>query len=104
MPATRNFVTDPSWVLFEVDPQIQSFYAAAGDPVEEAIIAELELRMQAEPLVLLRDRSSYLLTPENYHGNDVALFFGLDNLVEWKLSKEFARKYPFLDCSTGKLH
>jgi hypothetical protein len=28
--------------------------------------------------------------------------FGLSDFTKWKLSKDFASKYPFLDCSSGK--
>lgn len=32
---------------------------------------------------------------------DLSTLYGLDNLLAWKLSKEFAARYPFLDCSAG---
>lgn len=99
----RNYLNDPSWVLFEVSPEAQSFYASAADPVEEAIVAELERRMRTEASMSPSDDGlSRPTAAKEYCGNEVALFFGLDNVVEWKLSKDFARKYPFLDCSTGK--
>jgi hypothetical protein len=34
--------------------------------------------------------------------NEIVTRFGLDQVAKWKLSKEFARKHPFLDCSSGR--
>ena len=99
----RNYLNDPSWILFEISSELRSLYPYDGDPVEHALIAELERRMQALPPMYRNDQSILVPTDVELCPNDVATFLGLDNVAEWKLSKEFARKYPFLDCSTGTL-
>lgn len=98
----KTFLSDSSWVLFEVTPEAQSFDMPMIDPVEAALISELQRRVET----ISSARCGYN-TPSSpiagiSHGNEVALYFGLDNMVEWKLSKEFAAKYSFLDCSTGR--
>ncbi|UPL00932.1 hypothetical protein LCI18_011866 [Fusarium solani-melongenae] len=97
----RNYLTDASWVLFEVDPEIQSLYGSMADPVEEAIIAELDQRMLNEEATPRSCSKGSLPSPESYPGTDVAHFLGIDNFLGWKISQEFASKYPFLDCSTA---
>ncbi|KAM6527578.1 hypothetical protein FALCPG4_008634 [Fusarium falciforme] len=97
----RNYLTDASWVLFEVGPKMQSVYGSVADPVEEAIIAELDRRMLTEEATPRGYSKSSLPSPESYPGTDVAHFLGIDNFVGWKISQEFASKYPFLDCSTA---
>lgn len=32
---------------------------------------------------------------------NLSTLYGLDNLLAWKLSREFSVRYPFLDCSAG---
>ncbi|KAG5803460.1 hypothetical protein H9Q74_011529 [Fusarium xylarioides] len=91
----RSYFTDPSWTLFQIGPEAGEWYSSEHDIVEEAIFQEL-------------DRQINGVTPspddnpvEESRANDVAKFLGLDDFCEWKLSKEFARKYPKLDCSTA---
>ncbi|KAF5568660.1 hypothetical protein FPHYL_2676 [Fusarium phyllophilum] len=91
----RSYFTDPSWTLFQIGPEVGEWYSSEHDIVEEAIFQEL-------------DRQINGVTPspddnpvEESRANDVAKFLGLDDFCEWKLSKEFARKYPKLDCSTA---
>lgn len=36
------------------------------------------------------------------HRSQLADQYGLSNFSRWRLSKEFASQYPFLDCTTGK--
>ena len=104
----RNYLTDPTWTLFELGPEAQALYLAAADPVEEALVSELERRMRDDVGVGCHSQATFdtFASPagaQAHRGeNEVALFFGLDDMVGWKLSKEFATKYPFLDCSTGK--
>ncbi|RSL75985.1 hypothetical protein CEP51_010387 [Fusarium floridanum] len=97
----RNYLTDASWVLFEVGPEIQSMYGSVADPVEEAIIAELDRRMLNEEAMPRGCSESSLPSPGSYPGTDVAHFLGIDNFLGWRISQEFANKYPFLDCSTA---
>lgn len=40
-------------------------------------------------------------TPSHVEGNDFVSRYGVDQCMQWKLSKTFAQRYPFLDCSTG---
>jgi hypothetical protein len=98
----RNYLTDASWVLFEVGLEMQNVYGSVADPVEEAIIAELDRRMLTEEATPRGYSKSLLPSPESYPGTDVAHFLGIDNFLGWKISQEFASKYPFLDCSTGR--
>ncbi|KAI8671950.1 hypothetical protein NCS56_00657200 [Fusarium sp. Ph1] len=97
----RNYLTDASWILFEVGPEMQNLYGPVADPVEEAIIAELDRRMLAEEPIPRGCSKGSPLSPESYPGTDVAHFLGIDNFLGWKISQEFAQKYPFLDCSTA---
>ncbi|KAL2687951.1 hypothetical protein Neosp_005521 [[Neocosmospora] mangrovei] len=97
----RNYLTDASWVLFEVGPEMQNVYGPVADPVEEAIIAELDRRMLTEEPIPRSCSKGSPSSPESYPGTDVAHFLGIDNFLGWKISQEFAQKYPFLDCSTG---
>ncbi|VUC32742.1 unnamed protein product [Clonostachys rosea] len=99
----RNYLNDPSWVLYEISSELRNRYPYEADLVERAFITELERRMQVLPPVCHSDQSFSLPTDGGFRPNDVATFLGLDNMTEWKLSKEFARKYPFLDCSAGTL-
>lgn len=102
--STRNYLNDPSWTFFELGPEAQTLYLTAVDPVEEALVSELERRMRDDAPVGCHSQDAIASPAEAIRGgNEVALFFGLDDMVGWKLSKEFATKYPFLDCSTGKL-
>ncbi|KAF5716801.1 hypothetical protein FGLOB1_2395 [Fusarium globosum] len=90
----RSYFTDPSWTLFEVGPEVGEWYSSEHDIVEEAIFQELDRQINAVAPIIEDD------PVEESRANDVAKFLGLDDFCEWKLSKEFARKYPKLDCST----
>lgn len=99
----KTFLSDSSWVLFEVAPEAQSFDVSTTDPVEAALISELQRRMETISSARCGYNTPSSPIAEISHGNEVALYFGLDNMVEWKLSKDFAAKYSFLDCSAGRI-
>ncbi|KAF5975916.1 P-type ATPase [Fusarium coicis] len=90
---SRSYFNDPSWTLFQIGPKVGEWYSSEHDIVEEAIFQELDRQINTAP-------SPDDNPVEESHANDVAKFLGLDDFCEWKLSKEFARKYPKLDCST----
>ncbi|KAF4945235.1 hypothetical protein FGADI_12095 [Fusarium gaditjirri] len=92
---SRSYVKDPSWTLFHIGPELGEWYSSEHDIVEEAIFQELD-----------RQISTVAPSPdggpmEESQANDIAKFLGLDDFGEWKLSKDFALKYPKLDCSTA---
>lgn len=104
----RNFLNDPSWVLFTgsiPENGTGRMATTCEDPVVQAFVVELEKRMrvlEASPStspISISLGTTTTTTRSPLKPNDVATFLGLDNVVEWKLSKEFAEKYPFLDCS-----
>jgi hypothetical protein len=41
-------------------------------------------------------------SPEMPRKNEIISRLGIDQVSKWKLSKDFARKHTFLDCSSGK--
>nr|RBQ87729.1 hypothetical protein FVER53263_01704 [Fusarium verticillioides] len=90
----RSYFTDPSWTLLQIGPEVGEWYSSEHDIVEEAIFQELDRQINTAP-------SPDDNPVEESRANDVAKFLGLDDFCEWKLSKEFARKYPKLDCSTA---
>ncbi|EWG38504.1 hypothetical protein FVEG_14904 [Fusarium verticillioides 7600] len=90
----RSYFTDPSWTLLQIGPEVGEWYSSEHDIVEEAIFQELDRQINTAP-------SPDDDPVERSRANDVAKFLGLDDFCEWKLSKEFARKYPKLDCSTA---
>lgn len=92
----RSYFTDPSWTLFQIGPEVGEWYSSEHDIVEEAIFQELDRQINA--VAPSPDDNPV----EESQANDIAKFLGLDDFSEWKLSKDFARKYPKLDCSTGK--
>ncbi|KAF5688648.1 hypothetical protein FDENT_4733 [Fusarium denticulatum] len=92
----RSYFTDPTWTLFHIGPEIGEWYSSEHDIVEEAIFQELDRQINTAP-------SPDDNPVEESRANDVAKFLGLDDFCEWKLSKDFARKYPKLDCSTDGL-
>ncbi|KAF9776848.1 hypothetical protein IL306_004902 [Fusarium sp. DS 682] len=84
-----------SYVYGVIGPEYGEWYSSEYDIVEEAIFQELDRQM-----------STAVSSPDNSsdgtaEANDVAKFLGLDDFCVWKLSKEFAQKYPKLDCSTA---
>ncbi|EXM08747.1 hypothetical protein NOF04DRAFT_8251 [Fusarium oxysporum II5] len=92
----RSYFTDPSWTLFQIGPEVGEWYSSEHDVVEEAIFQELDRQINA--VAPSPDGNPV----EESQANDIAKFLGLDDFCEWKLSKEFARKYSKLDCSTGE--
>ncbi|KNA98518.1 hypothetical protein FOXG_02854 [Fusarium oxysporum f. sp. lycopersici 4287] len=92
----RSYFTDPSWTLFQIGPEVGEWYSSEHDIVEEAIFQELDRQINA--VAPSPDDNPV----EESQANDIAKFLGLDDFCEWKLSKDFARKYPKLDCSTVK--
>jgi hypothetical protein len=119
-PACNLF--DPNWVYFEITVFDEDFDASAADPVEEAIIRELARRVHrfTATSALTQNRepdfelggpagtdAGQMETPlgqvdQRFRKNGLAAVLGLGNASAWKLSKEFAQGYPFLDCSSGK--
>ncbi|WKT47192.1 Protein of unknown function DUF3425 [Fusarium oxysporum f. sp. vasinfectum] len=91
----RSYFTDPSWTLFQIGPEVGEWYSSEHDIVEEAIFQELDRQINA--VAPSPDDNPV----EESQANDIAKFLGLDDFCEWKLSKDFARKYPKLDCSTA---
>ncbi|EXL44456.1 hypothetical protein FOCG_13433 [Fusarium oxysporum f. sp. radicis-lycopersici 26381] len=91
----RSYFTDPSWTLFQIGPEVGEWYSSEHDIVEEAIFQELDRQINA--VAPSPDDNPV----EEIQANDIAKFLGLDDFCEWKLSKDFARKYPKLDCSTA---
>lgn len=72
------------------------------------------IRQQIEALNKSRIANLDMTTSNNCHSSSfnnrlslgitqpLAAKWGLDKLYRWKLSKEFAVAYPFLDCTGGK--
>lgn len=111
----------PDCAFFEINTFDADFDPTVPDPVEEALVRQLARcvrkfgQSQSPPLTAMvpepeqRDLdgpADDLETPlvaydRRFRKSDVASFFGLAKVSEWRISKEFARKYPFLDCSSG---
>ncbi|KPM38348.1 hypothetical protein AK830_g8234 [Neonectria ditissima] len=96
------YLFDPAWVFFEVDAATQLSHASTGDIIEEVMIEQLARRVDAmETEAQDKETKFFFSTGQESQRNEIARFLGLDNVSEWKLSKDFARKYPFLDCSSA---
>ncbi|KAI9150874.1 Acetyl-coenzyme A transferase nodX [Paramyrothecium foliicola] len=102
--AQKNFLTDPSWILFEVDPESQRTHGnipAGCDPVEAALIVEIIRDIQAHSNQTSAETEPFLCNPLSRAPDAPKMPLpGLNDLGQWKLSKQFAEKYPWLDCSS----
>ncbi|KAI0126984.1 hypothetical protein BJ170DRAFT_425663 [Xylariales sp. AK1849] len=124
----RTSITDNQWKFLEMPvPPEPDFVSSNFDSIhpENALVQEISRRMemgsnapslkgnnQTSPVDTIRVPSGNALptVTDNLDGscgaatqrrNEIVSRFGLDQITKWKLSKEFARKHPFLDCSSA---
>jgi len=109
-------MVNPNWKFLELAP-VGSLFEFSSDPIEDALVQEISWRMQfglggsSHPVHISTPFPSSDLdgsdTPfglfpwwnPQFRKNEVASYFGIDRLNQWKLSPAFARKYPNFDCS-----
>lgn len=116
-PGPPTSAVDPGWVFFEINREDPDFQSWTPDPVEEALARMLWRWIQRlshhHDLSLFRatsvDDAAKVTVPESPLGlldskfckKRTSIFDALANTKDWRLSKEFAAKYPFMDCSSG---
>lgn len=125
---TRTSIDDNEWKYLEFSAPFEPDSSCPNpDLTETALVQEISRRMEtgsieSSPEELISQSSSVdtINTPfasylpavsdtltgswraPKLRRNDIATRFGLDQTSQWKLSKEFARKHPYLDCSSGR--
>lgn len=113
---TPTCALDPGWVFFEINRTDLDFQPWVPDPIEEALARELlrsiqrfnnynempmSLRMGSEEVTMRDPESPLGLLDSKFCNETSAACRPLTNTTGWKLSKNFAAKYPFIDCSSG---
>jgi len=111
---SKSAIVTADWKFVEV-PAADNSFETTTDPVEDALVQELSWRMQFG----LNGSSNNLDGVDKFAGpsdpdgpfevfpwsnptfrkNEIASYFGIDRLSQWKLSPAFARKYPLFDCT-----
>lgn len=107
-------VSDPTRSFFDAAPHTAVF----GASIEQDLIHEISVRVKGTshgpepPRNMLSSyfaRSSDVVSttkpPRRHTSQQIRSTigrYGLNRVTKWKLSREFAEKYPFLDCSSGK--
>ncbi|EFX00677.1 heavy metal translocating p-type ATPase [Grosmannia clavigera kw1407] len=119
---------DPGWVFYQITRNDKDFRPWAPDPVEEALVRELWRWVQGlnshysrrglslcslaqsleepEDCVVATATTASPISPlgllsAKYCKERSVACRPFANTKDWKLSKEFAAKYPFFDCSSG---
>jgi len=82
----------PTWALSQYNTNL----------VGEALVHEVSWRMQngVQGQSIVSEKSE-LLIPK-FRKNALASKYGLDQLTQWKLSREFCDSHPYLDCASGE--
>lgn len=119
---TTSYLQDPSWTFLEFTPD-SPYFGMTADPIDAYIEGEISSRILHHgvrfnsPGQELRSlngnfadvRESSVETraelPNSFdlsaRGHDILRFLRLHQFESWRVSREFARKYPFLDWSSG---
>ncbi|KAF4447582.1 heavy metal translocating p-type ATPase [Fusarium austroafricanum] len=115
MPASA---LDEGWIYFEIDRTESDFQSWAADPIEEALSRRLWRKVQqftkgTDPNLFLQDEDWLEDAPCNtplesalgridpkFCAERTRLGQLLGNTPSWKVDKELANKYPFLDLSS----
>lgn len=102
----RSCLDNPDWVF--VQSSVESQFSMSLDPVVDQLLYEIAARVRSntiEPRPLDRfpeRRSAQSKSQLGPTGEILASQIGINRMDKWKLSKDFARAWPSLDCSTGK--
>ncbi|KAH8901433.1 hypothetical protein GQ53DRAFT_835227 [Thozetella sp. PMI_491] len=113
--ATQSMLYDRQWVYLKVASPPEILCQEDSCPSEDALAAEIAIRMGlqlqgAEPLLpgTLASKAADAQPPQLgstvSYGTYMKLcealaLHGINKVESWKLSKDFARKYPFIDCT-----
>jgi hypothetical protein len=115
---SKSAIVSTDWKFVEV-PAADNSFETATDPIEDALVQELSWRMQfglngSSSTPNGMDKFAGPSDPDGpfevfpwsnptFRKNEIASYFGIDRLSQWKLSPAFARKYSLFDCTAGKL-
>jgi hypothetical protein len=103
----QSCLEDPNWTYVQIP--IDSAFISSSDPAEDMILQELSIRMENRSLECPTISNKFL--ERTSHINNYCFTLTHDRsgpgtlihqLRQWKLSKDFALKWPLLDCSTSK--
>jgi hypothetical protein len=108
----ESMLHDPRWIYLKV----ASSPAVTSCPTEDALEVEIANRLRSHntderltrALVAAgltdRDGQDNFSDPSVSHMDlcDALALYGIDRPDDWKVSRDFARKYPFIDCTGGR--
>lgn len=109
-PGSTSMLSNPEWVYLTVNSPSPTLGCAAS-PIEDALAMEIADRFHRRSTGALdahtrRPHESTTLGIELIGGLGGLLpsmlsSFGIDKVERWRLSRAFARKYPYMNCSCG---
>lgn len=102
----RSCLDNPDWVFVPIS--VESQFSMSLDPIVDQLLHEIAARVRSDTIESRPlDRFSERRSAQNklQLGPTEEIFasqIGINQMDKWKLSKDFARAWPSLDCSTGK--
>lgn len=102
----RSCLDSPDWVFVQMS--VESQFSMSLDPVVDQLLYEIGARVgsntiESRPLYRFLERRSAQNKLQLGPTEEVlASQIGINHMDKWKLSKDFARAWPSLDCSAGK--
>lgn len=109
-----SMLFNSNWVYLTVHPSNQDTSQSKASPIEDALAMEITNRIQrrSNEVAGIQDANSILPMPGASGLSTGSVLttllpgmlssFGIDRIETWKVSKDFARQYPYMDCSSGK--
>ncbi|KAF3011723.1 hypothetical protein E8E14_010072 [Neopestalotiopsis sp. 37M] len=106
-----SMLFNSKWVYLTVHPPNRGTTHGEGTPIEDALAMEIANRIQRRNngLASMQHASSIFPIPGASGLSTGSVLttllpgmlsnFGIDRIETWKVSQDFARKYPYIDCS-----
>lgn len=105
----QSMLHDPSWVYVQVKaPADTSFDMKETASTDQILLQEIAERMSRRHLTQQDDHHITAVAQDSLPAAEdescaaALASFGVHDPLQWKLSRHFARKYPYMDCSSGK--
>lgn len=109
----RSMLFNPKWVYLTVNSPY-SILGSAVSPTEDALAMEIADRVHRRSTKAFDDNTRPPNEATRLGGGMTSAFgglgdllpdmlgnFGIDKVEKWRLSRAFARKYPYMNCSSG---